>query len=76
MITWKDYAVQEEYYRDLRRQAEKEAFARQMMGVTRRKGLRLSRLLAWLGEQMVTWGLALQEHFTPEARDLTPSRTH
>ena len=60
MITWEDVLVQEEYRRELLKEAEHERLIRQ---VSRRETARHQLLLARLGERLVKWGCRLQARY-------------
>ena len=59
MLSYKDFLVRQERYRDLRREADRERLIR-AVGL-RRPGTRLPwKVTDWVGAQMVRWGWKLQ----------------
>jgi hypothetical protein len=62
-MSWKDLMVQQERYRDLQREIEHDRRARQALAECPRRARAYAGLLAWLGQQLVRWGSALQEAY-------------
>ncbi|MBC7264591.1 MAG: hypothetical protein H5T64_09610 [Chloroflexi bacterium] len=63
MLNAKDILTQQELYKDLLREAERERLCRQ---VARRKGEGdrfYCQVLIWLGRRLVAWGWYLQERY-------------
>ncbi len=79
MISMKDYLTQAERYSDFRREAQREEYARQMLG--RRKTEltyvqhAVQRTAAWVGSQLVAWGSALEHYANPAGIEPTLSLT-
>jgi hypothetical protein len=63
MLSWKDYLVAREHYKDLLREAEQERLARQAMAGGESDPHLYCRMLAWLGRRLVNWGLRLQKRY-------------
>ena len=63
MLTQKTYMAQQEYYKDQRRAADSYRM-RRAARAARGEGNRLyAQALAWLGNQLVSWGSRLQAEY-------------
>lgn len=63
MLSVKDILAQQELYKDLLREAERERLCRQVAG-RKEEGTRFyCRMLIWLGRRLVAWGWRLQERY-------------
>jgi hypothetical protein len=63
MPSWKDIWVQQERYKDILREAEKERLAQQALARVAMGRHFHCRALTWLGRQLVAWGYRLQERY-------------
>ena len=66
MLSHKDLLVQQLYYEETLRQAEKDRLIRQVLAA-RRGGSLHHRTLSWLGLRLVAWGHGLQERYNTTA---------
>ncbi|MBC7232674.1 MAG: hypothetical protein H5T68_05480 [Chloroflexi bacterium] len=64
MLSWKDILVQQERYKDVFREAEKERLIRQTLARVAMNQHFYSRVLRWLGSQLATWGYRIQERYS------------
>ncbi len=63
MFSWNDVYARQEHADDLRREAEQERRAHQMLDSNTGRSSRLNhRLLMKLGDRLINWGLRLQKH--------------
>ena len=63
MLTNKDYLVQAEIYRDLRREADQYRLVRLATTGQQAADNVFWRALAWLGRRLVAWGKFLQKRY-------------
>jgi len=62
MFSWNDIYTRQSHADDLRREAERERRARQLLESNEGRPMRINhRFLAKLGDQLVNWGCRLQE---------------
>jgi hypothetical protein len=63
MLGHKDLLMQQLYYEESVRQAEKERLLRQMLAESQGGNHAHHRALRWLGSRLVDWGQGLQERY-------------
>ena len=63
MLGHKDLLMQQLYYEESIRQAEKERLLRRILAERRSEGRRHHRAMGWLGSRLVDWGQGLQERY-------------
>ncbi len=72
MLTWEDFLGQQERYKDLLREVERNRFIRQALARYERRNYFYCRALVWLGQRLIAWGWRLQERYSGGAVILTP----
>lgn len=63
MLRYQDILFQQERYKDLRRQAEKERLLRQVLTRSKHHSRLHHRLLIWLASRLIAWGQGLEERY-------------
>ncbi len=71
MFSWTDVLVQQERYKDIRREVERDRLVRRMLAGRERRNRFHHRALTWLGRRLIAWGRRLQEQYG--ARAATPT---